>query len=444
MTPGRGRFGGCSQGVVLRSPDRTDAGGFPGWGEWQAGSVDPNLLDLLLVLGVLAAAVAGWRRGALVQLATLAGAVGGLVLGAAYAPDVARYLVQSPGLGLAAVTLLGVLLALVVGHVLGALVGARLRRLAVAIGIAPLDRAAGLAVTAGGLLLAAWLLGTALAQGPSVTLAGQIRGSEVLARLDAALPDPPSVIARAGSFLDARGFPTVVTGIGPPIDQAVDGPEQGDVDAAVAAAEASTVRIEAEGCGATNTQGSGFVTVAGHVVTNAHVVAGADDIQVRWEDGTHDAVPVEFDPAMDLAVLRADGLGAPGLPWVDEPVERGAGGATLGYPGGSQSLVVRPAAVSGRSTMVGRDIYGDAPAPREVLTVTAPVERGDSGGPFVTSEGRVAGVVFAASTSGPAHGYVLSAESVRDPVAAAVDVPGPVDTGPCRWVGTDPPTTGER
>lgn len=394
--------------------------------------MNPNVLDALLVTVLVIAAVVGWRRGALAQVATFAGAVIGLVAGAAYAPDVAAYLVEAPGLGLAALTLAGVVLALVTGHVLGALLGQRLRRGAAAIGLGPIDRLAGLVVGAAGVLLALWLLASALAQGPSTTVSAQIRGSEVLTRVDAALPDPPDVVARAGAFLDARGFPTVASGIGVPVGPPVDAPTDAEAEAAVAAGAPSTVRIDARGCGPGTTQGSGFVPVAGHVVTNAHVVAGSDQIHVDWDGGTGDAVAVGFDPATDLAVLRVDGLDAPSLSWVDEPASRGEVGATLGFPGGSRQMVVRSAAVAARSTMVGRDIYGDAPAARDVLTVTAPVERGDSGGPLVTSQGQVAGVVFAASTGEPRQGYVLSAESVRGDVETAVDATEPVDTGPCR------------
>ncbi|QBI18253.1 MarP family serine protease [Egibacter rhizosphaerae] len=399
--------------------------------------MDPNILDLILALVVLFAAFSGWRRGALAQIATFVGAVGGVVLGAAYAPSLASRFAVEPGVGLAALTLVGVLLAFLLGQTVGAMLGARLRRGAARIGIGPVDSLLGLGVAVAGVLIAAWLLASALTQGPSQSIAAQIQGSEVLTRLDDALPDPPDVVNRAGTFLDSRGFPQVSTGIGAPVGPPVDDPEDGDVRAAVDAAADSVVRVESQGCGRTS-QGSGFVTVAGHVVTNAHVIAGGDDVSVAGVGGTHEATAVAFDPATDLAVLRVPDLDAPGVPWVEEPAERETTGATLGFAGGSRDLITRSATVSTRQSMIGRDIYGDDPATREVLTVTAGVERGDSGGPFVTREGRVGGVVFAASTAQEGHGYALSAESVRDAVARAVDRPDGVSTGDCRVAESSP------
>ena len=62
--------------------------------------------------------------------------------------------------------------------------------------------------------------------------------------------------------------------------------------------------------------------------------------------------------------------------------ERGAIGATLGYPGGG-SLTILPAAVAGRYPATGRDIYGQEQVRRQILELRAEIERGDSGGPLV-------------------------------------------------------------
>jgi S1-C subfamily serine protease len=156
-------------------------------------------------------------------------------------------------------------------------------------------------------------------------------------------------------------------------------------------------------------------------------------VQVRDTSGTVDAVPVLFDPQVDLAVLAAPGLSAPPLAFADVPSDREQAGATLGYPGGQQQLVVKPAAVRGRGNAVGRDIYGRGLVNREILTLSSPVRQGDSGGPFVTADGRVAGVVFAAAAADPGTGYALTAEQVAGAVAAATARNSPVGTGPCRY-----------
>jgi S1-C subfamily serine protease len=108
-------------------------------------------------------------------------------------------------------------------------------------------------------------------------------------------------------------------------------------------------------------------------------------------------------------------------------------GATLGFPGGQRQLVVRPATVQGRLDAVGRDIYGSEQARREILVLTAPVQQGDSGGPFVTGDGRVGGVVFAGDPGGQPIGYALTAEEVRPEVDAAIAQNRQVAVGECRF-----------
>jgi S1-C subfamily serine protease len=114
-------------------------------------------------------------------------------------------------------------------------------------------------------------------------------------------------------------------------------------------------------------------------------------------------------------------------------VVRETEGATLGFPGGQRDMVVKPATVRSRSEAVGRDIYGRGLAPREILTLAATVQRGDSGGPFVTADGLIGGVVFAANAAQPGEGYALTAERVRPDVDAAIAANTGVGVGECRF-----------
>lgn len=70
---------------------------------------------------------------------------------------------------------------------------------------------------------------------------------------------------------------------------------------------------------------------------------------------------------------------------------------------------------------------------REILVLTAPVEQGDSGGPFVTSEGRVGGVIFAGDPGQQFTGYSVSAEQIRPTVEAAIAQNQEVAVGDCRF-----------
>lgn len=390
------------------------------------------MLDVVLIAMLLGAALRGWRQGALSQVLAFGGAALGLVLGAALAPTVASQIVDRPGLSLALWTLGLLIVGVLLGQGIGFALGWRLRAAAHRTGVGALDSAGGIAVGLGTTVVSFWLIGAVLAQAPLPALARQVRGSAVFAAIDETLPPPPDIFGRVATYLDQRGFPQVFAGIGGTTAPPVAPPADAVVAAAAAAGQPGTVQVEAIGCGGVST-GSGWVVQPGFVVTNAHVVAGGELVSIRDAGGTHDAVPIHVDASLDLAVISAPTSTATPLQWAPSPAERGTAGATLGFPSGQRALNVRPAAVRGRGEALGRDIYGGAVTSREILTLDAGVQPGDSGGPFLTGDGVVAGVVFAASTSEPGVGYALTAERVRPDVDAAVARNTQASTGACRF-----------
>jgi S1-C subfamily serine protease len=392
-----------------------------------------NLIDLVLLLALLYSVFRGFRQGALSQLAAFGGAVAGLVLGAWAAPRIAGAFIEGPGANMALVTLAALLTFILLGQGVGLGVGLRLRAAAARTGAAALDRTAGVVVGVAGLVLTVWLLGSVLVQGPVPALAQQVRESRVVAAVDAALPPPPDLFGRVAGFLDQQGFPQVFSGLGRGITTAPVPPtSDAAVQAAAAAGTPSTVQVQSLGCGGVSS-GSGFVTQAGFVVTNAHVVAGGEEVTVRDVGGVHAAVTVLFDPGLDLAVLAAPSVTSPPIGWATGRVDREVEGATIGFPGGRPEQIVKPATVQARFEAVGRDIYGRGLITREVLTLTADVVQGDSGGPFVTAEGLIGGVVFAANAAEPGSGYALTVERVRPDVEAAIAANAAVATGACRF-----------
>lgn len=72
-------------------------------------------------------------------------------------------------------------------------------------------------------------------------------------------------------------------------------------------------------------EGTGWVLSPGRIVTNAHVVAGADEVRVEGGDQTLRARVVVFDARRDLAVLSVPGLSLPALPLGGEPEARRLG-----------------------------------------------------------------------------------------------------------------------
>lgn len=396
--------------------------------------LSPNILDGVLVVVALLALVRGWRQGALVQLLSLGGLVLGLLAGAWAVPRITAFLLDDPGAGTALLSLGLLLVAILVGQGIGLRLGLALRRGVVRARAGTVDQALGLGVGLVGTALVVWLLAGVLAQGPIPAVARQVQGSEILGALDRSLPPAPAVVGEVAAHLDRQGFPAVFAGLGGGITALPVAPTaDAAVQAAAGAGQPSTVRVRGLGCGAAIGFGSGFVTAPGFVVTNAHVVAGFDRLTVEDTEGRYTAEPVLVDPALDVAVLSAPDLPAPPLPWSEETVGRDDEGATLGFPGGSTDLVVEPATVRTRIDALGRDVDGDASVRREVLVLMAAVERGDSGGPFVTADGQVGGMVFAGAPDGTPTGYALTVEQVRPAVTDAVVRDTPVGTGACRF-----------
>ena len=189
------------------------------------------------------------------------------------------------------------------------------------------------------------------------------------------------------------------------------------------------MKVEGRGCGGIS-DGSGFVVAPDLVVTNAHVVAGISRPFVIDREGAHRASAVVFDPKLDVAVLRTQGVNDRPLPLVARTVGRGTEAAVLGYPGGGP-FQAKPAVVLSESPAVGRDIYGRGLTTRDVYQLRAEVRPGNSGGPLVLPDGSVIGVVFARSSLNADLGFALTSVDVRDRVAEAEARRGTVSTGSC-------------
>lgn len=386
-----------------------------------------NTVDLLILLLVASAVVHGVLLGAAVQGLSFGGFWLGLSLGAAAAPAVAGLTAEPTGKALLSLaTLLGAATLLAgVGREIGVRVWGGLRR----VHLGWLDSGLGAVVAGGATLLACWLVASMLATAPVLGVAGEIQDSTILRRVDERLPPAPAVFSRIQRLIQARGFPQVFAELQPRPAPRLPAPAAPEVRAAVNRAAASTVRIVGSGCGGV-LNGSGFVAAPGLVVTNAHVVAGIDRPVVQDRRGNHPATPVLFDPALDIAVLRASGLAGAPLPLLPGTVDRGTSGAVIGYPGGG-GLDAQPAVVLARYDAVGRDIYSRGLTRRSVYELQARVRSGNSGGPVVRADGTVIGVVFSRSTLDPAVGYALTSDEVLSRLRSAQQGGGQADTGRC-------------
>jgi serine protease Do len=166
--------------------------------------------------------------------------------------------------------------------------------------------------------------------------------------------------------------------------------------------------------------GTGFVYNEDYVVTNEHVVAGADDVFVRFRDGGWTEVSVVgTDRHSDLAVLstpeRPDS--ATPLPLRGSDPEVGTRVVAIGNPFGFSGSV-SSGIVSGVDRSLRPDSSSDFSIPDAIQT-DAPVNPGNSGGPLVTLDGDVAGVIN--SGGGDNIGFAISASLTRRVVPALVD-----------------------
>ncbi len=177
--------------------------------------------------------------------------------------------------------------------------------------------------------------------------------------------------------------------------------------------------------------GSGFIVDAeGHIVTNHHVIKGADEITVTLSDGTElEAKVVGHDEKTDLALLEVEHDGP--LPYVSfgssEKARVGDWVVAVGSPFGLGGTVT-----AGILSARGRDIRS-GPFD-EFLQVDAPINRGNSGGPLFDQSGQVIGVntaIFSPSGGSVGIGFAIPAELARD-VVASLKADGRVERG---WMG---------
>jgi 2-alkenal reductase len=142
-------------------------------------------------------------------------------------------------------------------------------------------------------------------------------------------------------------------------------------------------------------EGSGFVwDAAGHIVTNNHVVEGADALQVTFTDGV--VLPAEVvgrDPDSDLAVIKVDPALAPLTPVEQgdiDAVQVGQRAIAIGNPFGlAGSMTTGIVSAIGRSVLSGTGYN----IPLAIQTDAA-INPGNSGGPLLNEHGQVIGVNF--------------------------------------------------
>ena len=166
-----------------------------------------------------------------------------------------------------------------------------------------------------------------------------------------------------------------------------------------------TVRVRARGCGRLGTASA--VAVGPHLlVTNRHVVAGADELELNYWDGTSaraqlDALAVADDLALVKVSLRLPAVARLAASDPDD----GVAVLVVGYPNGGEQSVERGEVVE----------YARLREPEDaspVMRMTADIAPGNSGGAVVDRRGDLVGIVFGVETE-TGYGLAIPASAVR-------------------------------
>ena len=389
-----------------------------------------DLLDGILLIAVVLFGVSGYRQGFVIGALSFIGFLGGAVIGAKLAPSIANLLGQgnkSPLLGIV-VVLLGACL----GQLAAAGVAAGIRSRISWHSAQTADAVAGAIVSGLSVLLVAWLMASAVNRSPFETLRKQVRGSAIILSVDSLVPGV--VRDWFDNFLrlvEEQGFPEVFAGLAgenivpvQPPDPALAGSQ------AVQTAHQSVLKIRGNASCGKQVEGSGFVYAPQHVMTNAHVVAGVGTPRVEVGGSTLSARVVLFDPDTDIAVLYVPDLDRPALSFAQAGAPNGANAIVVGYPEDGP-FTAHSARVRNRIQARGSDIYSENEVTRDVYGVRSIVRPGNSGGPLLTPDAKVYGVVFAAATDDPETGYALTAAEVTDEARAGRTATQRVSTQGC-------------
>lgn len=394
------------------------------------------VLDLVLALALLSYAVSGYRQGLVVSALSLAGFLGGGALGLWLLPVLLQQStwVQAHEVVRVVALVLGVFLVASLGQGVMVRLGGRVRSHVRLRSVKTIDSLLGAVAVSAAFAVLAWFIAGAVRPAAPPPLARAIGESRVLQTINGAVPaETGQLFAGFREMLDRNGFPRVFEGLSPEPILPAQPPDAGAATtAAVRAAASSIVKITGVATSCDRGQeGSGWVIASDRVVTNAHVVAGMSQPSVRigGVGASYAARVVVFDPQRDLAVLAVPGLPAQPLQ-LGQGLRAGSSAVVAGFPlDGPYRLDA--ARVRQVITATGSDIYGQPGIARQIYSLYATVQPGNSGGPLLGTDGRVDGIVFAKSLDDSRTGYALTLEEAAPVLQQAASASQQVSTGAC-------------
>ena len=166
--------------------------------------------------------------------------------------------------------------------------------------------------------------------------------------------------------------------------------------------------------------GSGFIlTEDGYIVTNSHVVSGADSIKVAFYNGDSlEAKLVGSDAGYDIAVLKVEATGLPAVSVGDSDLlQVGEEVAAIGNPLGELTFTM----TNGILSALDREINTDG-NPQNMLQTNAAINSGNSGGPLFDMDANVIGVTTAKYSGSTSSGTTIEGLGFAIPINTALRV----------------------
>ena len=389
------------------------------------------MVDVILVVLMLLFAISGYRQGFVIGALSLGGFFSGVLIGLQLGPLLARQF--EDGTVRLVVALAVILTLAVLGQTLAGWLGTNLRRGILSKPVQHVDDAGGAVISVVALLLAAWLVAVPLGSTPFPAVNREFRSSAILSGINGLMPEEAQTLSSAlRDTLDTSGFPDVFGGLARTQAKEVAEPDPRLKNSKVVQdSKRSVLKVlgAAPSC-SRRIEGTGFVYADERVMTNAHVVAGTEEVVVETSRGQIEGRVVVYDPKRDLAVIYVPGLRAPVMSFVAKEATTGANAIVLGYPQdgpyNAQSARVRDV-----SRITGPDIYDSGDVTREIYTIKSYVRSGNSGGPLIDPNGDVLGVIFAAAADDKNVGFALTSDEAAGVAKAGRENTKGVRTGEC-------------
>jgi S1-C subfamily serine protease len=220
------------------------------------------------------------------------------------------------------------------------------------------------------------------------------------------------------SVIDGTTISPVVTSAVDPNDPSVGDSPVAQVANAMADSVVTISAVVDEGFGPGESVGSGVVlSASGEILTNAHVVEGADEVRVRFAGETEPrtARVVAADAGNDLALLRIAATGLKPATFAQpDTVRIGDEVVAIGY---ALDLDGGPTVTTGIVSALSRTIVTDSGALNRLIQTDAAISSGNSGGPLVNMRAEVVGINTAvargdASSAANNVGFAISVEEI--------------------------------